>query len=292
VSYKFENDFFIPIPANIYDDFQEGKLSLSAYIAYTVLLRQVDFETGIWSGCADKLAIATAEQLEQRTMQRALGELRVKGYIKIFPKKRGMKGNYPVLIHNYPIRFGRLDGYRLNALKTTSPKTPVYEHDSQNIDTSPPDGGQVTDKSPSPVTTIPDTPDTPEIPEAPDGSSGEERETRGFDDLPTTSSQGAKSSHHRDGYLPLMEMRDAVFEQSGERVFFPQEHYSRYRQLLKQYSADELIQALRDTCGHVGETFDYRFFSAFFLRTIGGDILAVNRRRAMTPEKPRCDLTQ
>jgi hypothetical protein len=264
---KFKDDFYIPVPSYIFDDLENSSLTLNGMLTYILLLRQVDFETGIWNGCGKKLELALDGQLSGRTMLRTLEELEEKGYVKRFPKKKGARGNYPVLIHKYPVRFGPQDGRRLNALKTTDLKNPVYERDGQNPDMSPPDHRQISDTSSSPVASIPDIPDAPDVPDAPDLSRVTERETSAsFDGQSPSQKQRAGQVEH-SGYLPFQDMQQAVMEETGYKVFFPPEHHGRYRELVRRFSKSELIHAIRESCGQIWrlDSFDYRLFSAFFL---------------------------
>jgi hypothetical protein len=121
----FVDDFFIPIPGEIFNDFETGRMDLPMWGVYGVLLRQVDFETGIWRGTAYKISVAWNDHLELRTVQRTLTRLE-NGYIKAFRNPNGQRGGYHILLHNYRIRFGSLAGHYLDALATTDPKHPVY----------------------------------------------------------------------------------------------------------------------------------------------------------------------
>jgi hypothetical protein len=121
----FDDDFFIPIPADIFNDFETGRMDLPMWGVYGVLLRQVDFETGVWRGTAYKISAAWNEHLELRTVQRTLARLE-DGYIKAFRNPNGQRGGYYILLHNYRIRFGPMAGHYLDALATTDPKDPIY----------------------------------------------------------------------------------------------------------------------------------------------------------------------
>jgi hypothetical protein len=121
----FDDDFFIPVPAEIFDDFETGRMDLHMWGVYGVLLRQVDFETGVWRGTAYKITAAWNEHLELRTVQRTLARLE-EGYIKMFRNPRGQRGGYYILLNNYRIRFGRMAGHYLDALSTADPRNPIY----------------------------------------------------------------------------------------------------------------------------------------------------------------------
>jgi hypothetical protein len=121
----FNDDFFIPIPGEIFNEFETGQMDLHMWGVYAVLLRQVDFETGVWRGTAYKISVAWNDHLELRTVQRALTRLD-NVYVKAFRNPKGQRGGYYILLHNYRIRFGPFAGHYLDALASPDPKHPVY----------------------------------------------------------------------------------------------------------------------------------------------------------------------
>jgi hypothetical protein len=130
----FEDDFFIPIPGEIFIDLETGRMDPPMFDVYGVLLRQVDFETGVWRGTAYKVSAGWNEQLELRTVQRAINRLEDQGFVRAFRNPKGQRGGYFILLHNYRVRFGPLVGHYLDALATSDPKHPVYRRGSTPID--------------------------------------------------------------------------------------------------------------------------------------------------------------
>jgi hypothetical protein len=173
----FKDDFFIPHPAELYPDLKTGKISPLMWTLYSIILKQADYETGVWNGCAEKLQFALGGKPSERTIQVELKRLSEQGYLKSFYQK-GKNGNYPVLIHNYCIRFGKLTGYRLDASATTDVKNPVYVRGDVSASRCDEQGSpkpqrsvsasrcgdqrSVSAASPHPIATIPDYPEYPD----------------------------------------------------------------------------------------------------------------------------------
>jgi hypothetical protein len=125
---KVPSKLFIPIQVGIFEHIGDGRMTMNMWAVYSVMLKEADYETGIWMGCAEKARAAWNSSMDIRTAQRAMKELREGRYTKSF-QKNGQRGNYPVLINKYPVRFGSRKGMRLNAEATTVPENPVYEID-------------------------------------------------------------------------------------------------------------------------------------------------------------------
>ena len=119
---------FIPHPIQIYNDLETGDISSTAFCCYSLMLKQVNYETGIWRGSAEKIRVACNGGMAERTIQRAIQELEEAKYIRDF-RRQGERGNKPIALHGYSVRFGPHKGQRLNALSTIDPHTPVYEPD-------------------------------------------------------------------------------------------------------------------------------------------------------------------
>jgi hypothetical protein len=125
---KPPSKLFIPIQAGIFEHIGNGRMTINMWAVYSVILKEADYETGIWNGCAEKARAAWNSGIDVRTAQRAMKELREGGYTKSF-QRNGQRGNYPVFINKYPVRFGSRKGMRLNADATIAPENPVYEID-------------------------------------------------------------------------------------------------------------------------------------------------------------------
>lgn len=125
----FKNDFFIPLPGDFYNHIESGEITLNQCAVYIIVLRQCDFETGMWHGTAYKIHAALGGQVHLRTVQDAIKALCEKGFLCSFHKPNE-RGNYPILIHNFPVRTGKHKGCRLDAKATTDPLAPVYQRDT------------------------------------------------------------------------------------------------------------------------------------------------------------------
>jgi hypothetical protein len=117
---------FIQIRRGLQDHLFSGTLSTFDLGVYLILHLQADFGTGIWLGSAPRLMATAPRGTSLRNMQRALLRLAEIGFIKTF-HKRGVRGNYRVLINKYEPRSGALTGMRLNAEKTLDWRRPVFE---------------------------------------------------------------------------------------------------------------------------------------------------------------------
>jgi hypothetical protein len=126
----FANDFFIPFLGDLFNDIQERKLTPLEFCVLAMLLRQVDFNTGIWTGSAYRIQVGLGFQLNLRTIQDVMKSLVEKGVIKSFHRK-GQRNDYQVAIDDYHVRFGKWQGYRLDAGATTDPYHPVYRTDCE-----------------------------------------------------------------------------------------------------------------------------------------------------------------
>lgn len=126
----FEDDFFITLNIDLFNDINDGKLTPTEYCVYSMLLRQADFDTGVWTGSASWICIGWGRQLNQRSVQHCLKQLAEKGMIKSF-HRRGQRKDYAVAIHNYRVRFGKWKGYKLDASATTDPREAVYRRDGE-----------------------------------------------------------------------------------------------------------------------------------------------------------------
>jgi hypothetical protein len=118
-------DHFVALRVGLFDHVEDGRMTPPMLSVFLVILRQADYETGMWRGCAKRLYQALGEQIELRVIKHALRRLFKDGYLKSF-RKPGSRKNYLVAINKYAIRFGKWNGYRLNAAATHDPNAPVY----------------------------------------------------------------------------------------------------------------------------------------------------------------------
>jgi hypothetical protein len=104
-----------------------GRMSANQFAAYVVMISLADKRTGMWRGSARALAVYFgAGDVSERTARRLLESLEQKGYVKRFSTRRG-HGNYPIAINRYEVTYGAAKGKRLNALKTTNWRRPIFE---------------------------------------------------------------------------------------------------------------------------------------------------------------------
>jgi hypothetical protein len=117
---------FIQIRRGLQEHLLDGRISLLELAVFTVILFQVDFKTGIWSGSAPRIVAAAPRGATLRGVQRVISRLAKIGFLKVF-HQHGRRGNYKVLIHKYEPQSGALMGRRLNALISGCWWNPVYE---------------------------------------------------------------------------------------------------------------------------------------------------------------------
>lgn len=84
------------------------------FAVYMLLLRQCDWETGVWFGTSWRFLEFLQGSWSLHAVQNALVRLEERGYIRRFLIK-GKRGPYRILIDKYEPRFGAQKGNRLNA---------------------------------------------------------------------------------------------------------------------------------------------------------------------------------
>jgi hypothetical protein len=184
---KQSDNLFIPIPGRIFNDFETGKMTLNMWGVYSVILRQLNFDTGIWRGTAYKICAAWGDRIPLRTIQENLRNLCDAHYVKSF-HVQGQRGGYVIAVEGYRIRFGTKEGHILNAMATTDPNNPVYEYlpvrtSKEKTGVKPPsvrrqraisaasvqDQCAISAPSPGPNARIPDVPEGLDGADGPDG---------------------------------------------------------------------------------------------------------------------------
>lgn len=93
----------------------KGWMDEVMYLAYCVILRQADFETGVWRGSAERLAAACL--WSKSKANRALNRL-VAGHYISSKHVPDVRGNYDVLINNFVPTVGSMKGKKLRRTKT------------------------------------------------------------------------------------------------------------------------------------------------------------------------------
>lgn len=105
------------------------------FLVFAVILRQVDWRTGLWFGSAKKIRAALREKIGLRTIQDSVRRLSKLGYLKSF-HKNGARENYTIAVDRYPISMGKWAGHRLDALAMTNSNAPVYVADAPDTDSA------------------------------------------------------------------------------------------------------------------------------------------------------------
>jgi hypothetical protein len=117
---------YIPIRPGILEHLLRGDVSAFEFGVYVIVHLQADYGTGIWRGSAPRVLNSAPRGAELRKVQRALEHLTELGLLKHF-HQHGQRGNFPFLINKFTVRSGALTGMRLNADKSKSWQSPVYE---------------------------------------------------------------------------------------------------------------------------------------------------------------------
>jgi hypothetical protein len=117
---------FIQSRRGLEEHLDASRLSLFEAGVYLLIHLQANYESGIWVGSAPKILATAPRGTDLRNVQRAIERLREIGFLKVF-HTHGQRGNYRALINRYEPQFGALKGMRLNADKSMSWQSPVYE---------------------------------------------------------------------------------------------------------------------------------------------------------------------
>ena len=122
---KSTDQNFVAFQLSFFTRLQNLEVSPNMFCTYAQLLKQCDWETGIWWGSASKISHAWGSQISEGTIQKNLAALAKRGCIKSF-HVQGSKRDYAIAIHNYVVRFGPYKGMMLDAIQTISPLKPAY----------------------------------------------------------------------------------------------------------------------------------------------------------------------
>lgn len=153
---KEPKEVFIPVSGELFNSMEAGEMTPAQWCVYSLILKQCNWETGVWTGSAYKLHIGWGCQIPLRTIQDNLKSLREKGFLKSFHMKNA-RGNYRVVIHGYVPRFGPHKGKLLDATGTNDPSKPVYITNSGNMRSAQLRGDAVPFSSGKPFQTQSDT---------------------------------------------------------------------------------------------------------------------------------------
>ena len=99
------------------DHVARGWMDSDMFLAYTIMLRHCDWDTGIWHGSADSLAALTGGQWSKATAVRVLRRLGQGRYITSRHVDK-VRGNYDIAINNFIPTIGENIGKKLRRTKT------------------------------------------------------------------------------------------------------------------------------------------------------------------------------
>jgi hypothetical protein len=142
--------------ALIDDHLAKGWMDEQMFTAYSVILRQADFETGIWEGSALRLA-ETCNWSKPKAV-RVLRNLVLGRYITS-KHIRGVRGNYSVMINNFIPTAGKLKGMKSRRTKTQDYRSAITcdsQAESSLIPYSVMDDPEQDQKVKSPATRVQD----------------------------------------------------------------------------------------------------------------------------------------
>lgn len=114
---------YAPIRRGIVKHLVEGRMNLSEFSAYTLMILLADHQTGVWHGSAKGLEFVCG--ISYRRARHILEGLEDRGYIKRF-SVQGKHGNYPILINKYEITSGN-EVMRVNIANTTNWESPSLD---------------------------------------------------------------------------------------------------------------------------------------------------------------------
>jgi hypothetical protein len=116
---------FAAVPFYVLALLQAGKITFLGLTIYAILLRQMNWQTGMWHGSASKIVWGIGDQVGDRTVQMKFTELQAAGLVKSFYKP-GSRLDYFIAIDKFHIRVGGCKGSTLDAFATQNPREPVY----------------------------------------------------------------------------------------------------------------------------------------------------------------------
>lgn len=99
------------------DHVARGWVDSDMFLAYSIMLRRCDWNTGIWHGSADSLAALTGGQWSKATSVRVLRRLGQGRYITSRHVDK-VRGNYDIAINNFIPTIGENIGKKLRPTKT------------------------------------------------------------------------------------------------------------------------------------------------------------------------------
>lgn len=118
---------FVALRNGIFDHLIQSLMTPNELVVYAVMLRQCTWASGLWNGNSTRIEAALGNNSFSNTQIRALmRSLQNKKYIRSY-RKKGARGNAFYAIHKYQVPVGDMRGLYLNAWKSPSYKSLVYE---------------------------------------------------------------------------------------------------------------------------------------------------------------------
>lgn len=120
---------FLKLRRGLWEHVRDGRMSITAALAFIYICSQADTRTGIWKGSAK--SVSGELGIPERTARDVLEKLEHGDYIRRFALP-GRHSCYPILVHKFLITDGEHNGEHLNALASTSPVDLTYFPRQQN----------------------------------------------------------------------------------------------------------------------------------------------------------------
>jgi hypothetical protein len=117
---------FFKLRRGIEEHLFNGSLSFHDLGVYVTILLQANYYTGQWWGSTPRLTATAPRSANARAVQRSIERLQKLGFLKVFRKSHGTRGNYGVLINKFEPTIGALKGKWLNAALSGTYEKPAY----------------------------------------------------------------------------------------------------------------------------------------------------------------------
>ena len=122
---------FLQLRRGFWEHVHDGRMSVTAALAFIYICSEADTRSGVWKGCAKSLSAELG--IAERTARDVLERMAHCNYIRRFPVP-GRHSCYPILIHKFLITDGEHNGEQLNALESKGPADLAYfprEHNGE-----------------------------------------------------------------------------------------------------------------------------------------------------------------
>jgi len=126
---------YVPVRRGVLEHLRDGRMSLSDYLVYGLLLLLADKNSGIATTNAGGIVYFTGDQIPIRTAQDCLQRLERRGYIKRPFRVHGRRTYDKVFIDKFLCTDGALKGMQLSFADTTDWRTPAYSQCAEGAET-------------------------------------------------------------------------------------------------------------------------------------------------------------